>query len=192
MDGQRNNVGRECKKCGRIREEKDGPPNSECAFCGTNYDEFDATIARLRRAPSPAPRQPRALAPPDVVASAAAEDPGAPAEEPAVAPATEVQNLQPPAWRPASSISIPGLTAASYLRGVAILMLILLGIMAAAMLISAFTQPRTMSGAWGWAFAMLGAALVTPCLLIGFASVVTNIAEIRRLLHERLPERPKP
>lgn len=160
MEQASRNVGRECQKCGKVRGEQDGPPHTECAFCGTNYEEFEAALARLRK--------------PVVAASAPAPAPPA---------------LEPPPWRPADKIEIPGLAAASYLRGIAVLMLVLLGITAAGMLIAAMTPGERGGGlAWGWIVVVFGAALVTPCVLIGFASIVTNIAEMRRLLHERLKD----
>ncbi|PWV65991.1 hypothetical protein C7443_101479 [Plasticicumulans acidivorans] len=97
--------------------------------------------------------------------------------------------MEPPPWRPAGKIEIPGLSAASYLRGIAVSMLVLLGISAVGMLIVAITSSERSGLEWGLIVVMFGAALVTPCLLIGFASIVTNIAEMRRLLHEQLKDK---
>lgn len=60
MEGR--NIGKDCQKCGHIRRENDGPPYEECPICCTNYVEFEAALARLRK-PAPPPVVPKASAP---------------------------------------------------------------------------------------------------------------------------------
>lgn len=162
------NIGRECQKCGRVRSESDGPPYTECAFCSTDYNEFDSAIARLRQPSAVAVPEPEALPVP-------------------------AQVTEPPPWRPDSNIEIPGLAAAGYLKAAAVFSLVLLGITAAGLLSAVLGGPRGFADSlpWGWILVGLFAASVSPCVLLAFASVTTNVAEIRRLLHERLPERPR-
>lgn len=155
------NIGKECQKCGKVRSEQDGPPYTECAFCGTNYKEFEAALARLKK----------------------------PVFTSSPAPVSAPSVLEPPPWRPANREEIPGLVAASYLRGIAVLMLVLLGLAAVGMLVATLASGERDSWlAWVWIIVAFGAALVTPCVLIGFASIVTNIAEMRRLLHKQLKD----